>query len=213
MERIREGAKDFSDIIFRDKPDETDDYAYLSPYYPTKMIVEMTEFSSYAQYFYYCFYKPWASNYAEAIKGASTQGEIYNYVRRGPSLPNKYTGIWNQSKLQIAWKGVEAKFGQNPELQKKLLQTGSRRLFYDCGDVYWGRKGKRGLNYLGKLIMKHREDVQGKIMGDSDEEEEEKNAEFFPIGEELNGVDDDPDQVVMDVSEEFRGLLIEACEK
>ena len=56
--------------------------------------------------------------------------------------------------------GLRAKFAQNSELRKKLLETGNREMREHTGrDKYWGDGGKKnvGLNRLGKLLMEIRD--------------------------------------------------------
>jgi ribA/ribD-fused uncharacterized protein len=64
------------------------------------------------------------------------------------------------------YKGVKAKFTQNPEAKAYLLATGDRYLIEDASfSPYWG-SGPDGMgkNKMGKLLMQIREELrQGKI--------------------------------------------------
>lgn len=56
--------------------------------------------------------------------------------------------------------GLRAKFTQNENLKKKLLETGDRILREHTGrDKYWGDGGKKftGKNRLGFLLMEVRQ--------------------------------------------------------
>jgi ribA/ribD-fused uncharacterized protein len=68
---------------------------------------------------------------------------------------------WDDIKLSIMTRGVQAKFDQNAELAKKLVDTGDAILEEgnDWGDTYWGIDKKTGLgrNNLGIILMKVRE--------------------------------------------------------
>lgn len=57
-------------------------------------------------------------------------------------------------------KGLRAKFTQNKQLHKKLLDTGNKILHEHTGrDKYWGDGGKKknGKDRLGFLLMKVRD--------------------------------------------------------
>ena len=76
---------------------------------------------------------------------------------------------WEGLRDSIMEKAVRAKFVQHPELRKQLLETGDKMIGEaNARDMYWGigtgiesEKSKkpskwRGLNKLGKLLMKLR---------------------------------------------------------
>lgn len=72
---------------------------------------------------------------------------------------------WDKVKDQIMYEVVTAKFTQNSDLKKKLIETGDSILIEGTtwGDTYWGidlATGK-GLNHLGKILEKVREDIGG----------------------------------------------------
>lgn len=69
---------------------------------------------------------------------------------------------WEDIKLQIMEDLLVQKFAY-PELKEKLLQTGDQLLVEGnyWGDTFWGVDNKKGgLNHLGKLLMKIREQSQ-----------------------------------------------------
>ena len=60
---------------------------------------------------------------------------------------------WEESKLDIMYQLLAAKFAQHPELAEKLKAT-SGPIIEDntWGDTYWGRCNSRGQNHLGQLL-------------------------------------------------------------
>lgn len=75
---------------------------------------------------------------------------------------------WEDIKDQIMYDVVKAKFTQNKELGKQLLNTQSEILIEGnwWHDNYWGDcycekcKNKKGQNNLGKILMKVREELR-----------------------------------------------------
>lgn len=71
---------------------------------------------------------------------------------------------WEQVKVGIMEEIVRAKFNQNTELAKRLVETGNCKLIEGntWHDTYWGvdiRTG-RGKNKLGLILMKVREELK-----------------------------------------------------
>lgn len=66
---------------------------------------------------------------------------------------------WNDVKVDIMHAVVKAKFTQNPELAKKLIDTGDAYLEEGntWGDRIWGTVNGQGANNLGKILMAVRE--------------------------------------------------------
>lgn len=73
---------------------------------------------------------------------------------------------WESIKDNVMYQIVKDKFTRNPELKKKLLETGNEELIEGnwWGDVYWGVdiKTGKGQNKLGKILMKVREELKEK---------------------------------------------------
>lgn len=65
---------------------------------------------------------------------------------------------WEDVKLDIMRKALEAKFTQIPDLKKLLKETGTRDLIENSPkDSYWGcGRDKKGQNMLGKLLVELR---------------------------------------------------------
>jgi len=70
---------------------------------------------------------------------------------------------WESVKLNIMEMLIEQKF-KDPELQGWLLETGDAELVEGnhWGDVFWGRCDGEGLNHLGRILMKVRQNIQDK---------------------------------------------------
>lgn len=68
---------------------------------------------------------------------------------------------WEDVKVSVMRLGLRLKFTSNPDLMKKLLDTGDAILEEQnwWHDVYWGidEKTGEGKNVLGKLLMELRE--------------------------------------------------------
>lgn len=68
---------------------------------------------------------------------------------------------WDDMKLFIMTDLVTQKFKQHPALAQRLLLTYPDEIeeTNTWGDTFWGVCGGRGSNYLGKILMKIREDL------------------------------------------------------
>ena len=69
---------------------------------------------------------------------------------------------WDLVKNAVMYDVVKAKFTQNPDLRKKLLDTGYEELVEGnyWNDKYWGVCNSEGLNMLGKILMVIREELR-----------------------------------------------------
>lgn len=75
-------------------------------------------------------------------------------LRKGKELIDN----WDNLKVKIMYEGLKAKFSQNENLKKKLLDTGDAILHEDSpSDMFWGKKGK---DMLGKLLMEVRDELR-----------------------------------------------------
>ena len=81
--------------------------------------------------------------------------------------------VWDEKKREVMLRAVKAKFIQHPELQKQLLETGTRQIGKaDPRNTFWGigtgvsseKSGDptkwRGKNELGKMLMAYRQDFK-----------------------------------------------------
>ncbi len=71
---------------------------------------------------------------------------------------------WNQIKLQIMYELISKKFSENLTLKNLLLQTQDKILVEKntWGDTFWGIYNNKGENYLGKILMKVRQELKAK---------------------------------------------------
>lgn len=69
---------------------------------------------------------------------------------------------WDAIKENIMYEVCKAKFEQNEELKRKLLDTGVQHLEEGntWGDRIWGTVNGKGQNKLGKILMKVREGLE-----------------------------------------------------
>lgn len=65
-------------------------------------------------------------------------------------------------KIPVMFRLVKIKFVQNPELEKRLLDTGDAHLIEgnNWNDTFWGVCKGRGENNLGKILMSVREELR-----------------------------------------------------
>lgn len=69
---------------------------------------------------------------------------------------------WEDVKIDIMYEICKAKFTQNEELGRKLLETGDEELVEgnDWNDRIWGKVNGVGANNLGKILMRIREELR-----------------------------------------------------
>ena len=115
-------------------------------------------------------------------------------------------GDWEGVKLELMEEIVRAKFNQNPELLKMLIDTGDMELIEGnrWHDKYWGVDlfTGDGENHLGMILMKVRAELGGADLGEQiarmqaereeekRREEEEKNAKIDEIKAEMAALPD-----------------------
>lgn len=88
----------------------------------------------------------------------------------------KVKAVWDKTREHVVYRGVRAKFRQNPILRDELLATGNSLLCECAGkDVTWGvginyKKGGwenpanwTGANLLGRVLMTVREQIRDEI--------------------------------------------------
>ncbi len=102
----------------------------------------------------------------ECIRSADTPGKA---KQQGRLIKATFLGkaAWNAMRLEVMEKGLRSKFDPpahslNLFLKHALLDTGNRELIEDTADPFWGRgRNGKGLNMLGKLLMKIRAELRG----------------------------------------------------
>jgi ribA/ribD-fused uncharacterized protein len=90
------------------------------------------------------------------VLAAKTAGEAKRIGRTVKLRKN-----WKQIQADVMMKALRAKFEQNPELRKKLIDTGEAELIEgnNWGDKFWGMVDGEGSNYLGKYLMQIRKEL------------------------------------------------------
>lgn len=70
---------------------------------------------------------------------------------------------WEDKKNEIMYEVCKAKFEQNPILKEKLLATGHEELIEENkhGEKYWGISDGEGENFLGRILMRIRNEFNG----------------------------------------------------
>lgn len=68
---------------------------------------------------------------------------------------------WDEVKLNLMYEICKIKFITNPNLTKRLLQTGNQELIEgnDWNDTFWGVCNGEGENNLGKTLMRIRREL------------------------------------------------------
>lgn len=69
---------------------------------------------------------------------------------------------WEEIKDDVMYRIVYAKFSTNESLKKRLLETGDEELIEGntWNDTYWGVCKGVGLNKLGEILMRVREELK-----------------------------------------------------
>lgn len=69
---------------------------------------------------------------------------------------------WEEIKINVMYEICKAKFIQNENLKRSLLNTGNAELIEgnNWGDKIWGQVNGIGENNLGKILMKIREELK-----------------------------------------------------
>jgi ribA/ribD-fused uncharacterized protein len=95
----------------------------------------------------------------EMISMIKNPGDVKRFGRNKISLRKDWVDI----KLSVMEWAVREKF-KNESLKEMLLSTGDEELIEgnSFNDVYWGVCQGQGLNYLGKILMKIRAEINSR---------------------------------------------------
>lgn len=129
------------------------EYAFLSNFYPCEVAYKgLTYESSEA-----AFQAQKERLDKDKIKYTNIPPNVAKRMGRQALLPSD----WEQSKDRIMYEVVLAKFSQNPDFKKMLLNV-KEEIVEDntWNDTYWGCCNGIGLNKLGKILTKVREELQ-----------------------------------------------------
>ena len=156
------------DIICFHNPDEEN--GYLSNWYLSDFVIDGVTYSSVEQYMMYIKATTFVDmDIANKIMATNDVSVIKSL---GRSVSNYDETTWNAIRERVVYDALLAKFSQNEDLKKLLLDTGDS-LLAECAvkDTIWGiglsmtnpnrfDKSKwKGKNLLGKALMK----VRGKL--------------------------------------------------
>lgn len=153
---------------------DRDRFGFLSNFYPAEFELDNRVWPS-SEHFYQA-QKSEDPAYREAIRKAKTpvKAKRMGYQRepetkyfRQSLFRNRSISLredWDDIKTEVMRKAVEAKFAQNPDLKKKLLNTGEAILIEDSPkDSFWGcGENGDGLNRLGQIIMEIRNELRAR---------------------------------------------------
>ena len=130
-----------------------DKYGWLSNFWRCSQTVNGLKYSTNEHY--YQSMKPTILDIRKWIRCAPSP---YLAMVAGRSITRQYMlPDWNYVKTDFMLIGLRAKF-KDPELRKKLIETGDAILHEDSPtDMIWGKKGK---DMLGKLLMQVREEIK-----------------------------------------------------
>ena len=159
-------------IICFHNPNEEN--GYLSNWYLSEFEFDGIRFSSMEQYMMYCKAKCFEDEeIAKEILGVT---DVAHIKALGRLVKNYNDHHWTGVRQIVVFKGLYAKFMQNPDLRICLLETGDR-LLAECAvrDRIWGiglsmndperfeRSKWRGENLLGYTLMMVREEIRKRI--------------------------------------------------
>lgn len=122
-------------------------YAFLSNFYPEQIEYEGILYPSSEHAFQAA--KTLDKTERLRISKLETPGQAKRAGRKVTLRPD-----WEENKIYVMKDILLIKFS-NPDLMKKLISTGKRKLVEDnnWGDTFWGVCNGKGENNLGKLLM------------------------------------------------------------
>jgi ribA/ribD-fused uncharacterized protein len=133
-------------------------YYFLSNLYPATQIVDGYKFKDNETY----YQSQKATNQEDFLKILSANNpKQAKYFSR----LIKTRKDWKEISIEVIRKGLNAKFTQNKELAKKLIETYPTKLIEGntWNDTFWGVCNGKGENWLGKLLTELRKELLVKI--------------------------------------------------
>lgn len=131
-------------------------YAFLSNFYPCKVVFEGIEFPS-SEHAYQ----------ASKTLDHSIRVKVSKVVKAGDAKKIGRTiplrNDWEKVKIAVMTRIIRIKF-KNSKLRRMLLETGDAELIEGnwWGDTFWGVCKRVGENHLGKILMRIREELRVK---------------------------------------------------
>jgi ribA/ribD-fused uncharacterized protein len=149
-------------------------HRFLSNFFPAKLTVTFDGLDTTTKAAKYntakCANAEQAYQYAKAVfaHNYTTATEILaaatptDAKRLGRTKMGLDMAAWDAKKDEVMLAIVRAKFAQNPDLARKLLDTQDAYLEEGntWGDTYWGTCQGKGKNMLGKILMQVREEIR-----------------------------------------------------
>lgn len=132
-------------------------YSWLSNFYRCSFAVDGVVYAS-TEHYYQAMKAPVGSPEHVAIRDARNPAEAKRLGQHVLLLPRD----WDERKIEVMRTALSAKFRQNANLTKWLLQTGDAELIEGntWGDTFWGVCKGKGRNELGKLLMELRATIE-----------------------------------------------------
>jgi ribA/ribD-fused uncharacterized protein len=140
-------------LFFYDQPSQRvrPENVFLNNFFESPFVLHGKEFKT-VEHFYQS--SKFSGEYYENIRKTSTPDEAKKLARKLPFNLQE----WEERKDQVMKEGLFAKFEQNPELKKRLIETGNSRLVEDSPrDAYWGGVVEGSCNRLGQMLEELRE--------------------------------------------------------
>ena len=129
------------------------DFRFLSNFYPCPVVLEGVLYSS-VEHAYVAAKSSDPAFRAQVARteGANAAKKLGRKVKLRPD--------WEQVKVSVMESLLRQKFSFGSDLAMRLQSTGKAELVEGnwWGDTFWGVCKGRGLNTLGKLLMKVRQD-------------------------------------------------------
>jgi hypothetical protein len=143
-----------------------DSFAFLSNFYKCNFIEKGVLYNCSEQYFMYHKCKTFDPNNESLLNKIISETSPTIIKKYGRLVKNFNEEKWNEIKYEIMYNAIKLKFHQNNDIYIQLLETKNKNLYEASPyDTIWGigisvkdaaTKKHKGLNMLGKLLMKFR---------------------------------------------------------
>lgn len=136
----------------------TDEYAFLSNFYPAEFVWDGIVWSSSE----HAYQAAKVTDRAERLRMSKIKGP--GAVKREGKVV-EIRDDWEDVKVRTMYQIVYAKFNQNSSLREKLLATEDAYLEEGntWGDRFWGTVDGIGQNQLGLVLMKVRDELKESV--------------------------------------------------
>jgi ribA/ribD-fused uncharacterized protein len=135
-------------------------YSWLSNFYRCSFAIGGVVYAS-TEHYYQAAKAPFGSPEYIAIRDAKNPAE----AKRLGQLVILNSPDWEREKIGVMRRALSAKFRQNANLTKWLLQTADAELIEGntWNDTFWGVCKGKGRNELGKLLMELRAEIADEL--------------------------------------------------